>query len=115
MANTNNGITRVEALEAALNGDLNEQVVAKLKAMIAQYQKPTKKTETKEDKERAELVTAAVTAIKNAGHPVNTTWLMENVKGILTTQKAGAIMRIAIKNGDVTKTYDDKGKPIYSA
>ena len=111
-----NGITRVEAIEAALNGDLNAEVVEKLRAMIDQFNKPAKKTETKEDRERVALVAAAVEAIKN--HPdavCSAQWLMEHVNGITTTQKAGAIMRIAIAQGNVTKHYDAKGKPYYKA
>lgn len=108
-------ITRVEAIEAAINGDLRPEVVEKLTAMLDQLRKPAKRGETKEDRERAALVNAAVAAIRGAGTPVTTTWLMENVPGLMTTQKVGAIMRIAIKNGEVTKTYDDKGKPVYSA
>lgn len=110
-----NEITRVEALEAALNGDLRTEVIEKLTAMLEQLRKPAKKTETKEDHERATLVSAAVAAIREHGAPVTTSWLMEHVKGLPTSQKVGAIMRIAIKNGDVTKSYDDKGKPVYSA
>lgn len=108
-------ITRVEAIEAAINGDLRPEVVKKLTIMLEVLRKPAKKTETKEDRERAALVNAAVAAIRENGTPVTTSWLMENVPGLMTTQKVGAIMRIAIKNGEVTKTYDDKGKPVYSA
>lgn len=111
-----NGITRVEAIEAALNGDLNDEVVAKLRSMIDQFNKPAKKGETKEDRERALLVKVAIEAIKN--HPdavCNAHWLMEHVNGITTTQKAGVIMRIAIAQGNVTKHYDAKGKPYYKA
>ena len=108
-------ITRVEALEAALNGDLRPEIVEKLTVMLEQLRKPSKKKETKEDRERAALVNAAVAAIREHGAPVTTTWLMEHVKGLGSSQKVGAIMRTAIKNGDVIKSYDDKGKPVYSA
>ncbi len=110
-----NEITRVEALESAINGDLTPEVVEKLTAMLEQLRKPAKRTETKEDRERAALVEAAVAAVKAAGEPVNAKWVTENVNGITTTQKAGAIMRIAIQRGMVSKTYDNKGKPVYSA
>ena len=112
-----NEITRIEALGAAINGDLRPEVVEKLTAMHNQLRKSAKRKrgETKEDRERAALVAAAVAAIRENGAPVTTTWLMEHVKGVPTSQKAGAIMKIAIKNGDVIKTYNDKGKPVYSA
>ncbi len=109
-------ITRVEALEAALNGDLNEAVVAKLNSMIKQLKKPAKRTETKEDRERATLVATAIETIKaNPDAICDAKWICENVKGIMSTQKAGAIMRIAIAQGSITKHYDAKGKPYYKA
>ncbi len=111
-----NGITRVEALQAAINGDLTPEVIDKLQAMIQTLSKPGKKTETKDDRERAALVAQAVETLK--GNPAvvcDAKWLCEHVTGITTTQKAGAIMRIAIAQGLVTKQYDGKGKPYYKA
>lgn len=108
-------MTRIEALNAAIEGNLTPEVVAKLKAMVDQLSKPVKKTETAEDRERAALVATAVETVKSFGEPVTTSWLMEHVKGIDNSQKAGAIMSIAIREGLIVKAYNEKGRPVYQA
>lgn len=112
-------ITRIEALKAVVENEgvcaiLGDEVVGKLNSMIAQLSKPRKKTETKADKERAELVNAVIEYILANGSSTPRD-LMEHVPGLTSVQKANGIVGSAINSGKVKKAYNEKGKVFYMA
>ena len=61
--------------------------------------KPASNGPTKTQRENAAMVTRVADAITAQGEPVTARWVLENVNGILTIQKASAIMRTGVRNG----------------
>lgn len=106
-------MTRIEALTAAidlLNGNpvekfTNEDVLAKLGAMLtSETRKAIKAAENaskNSGKKAAENLAKAkeiADAIAAAGTPVRTTWVGVQF-GLLSPQKVGAVMKVAVANG----------------
>ena len=110
MTKTNDKMTRAEALTIAIErcADVPE-VVDVLAKMHATITKPRTKAEgpTKARIENERLARAMADAIP-AGAEVNTKWVTEHVRGILTTQKAAAVARVGVELGILAKVVDGR-------
>lgn len=124
-------VTRAEALEMAIEmldrhceeylamsepdeisqryGDAAES----LRKMHASITKPREKTNepSKTAKENIRLA-AEVLKVMPAGEPVLTSWIMEHVNGIMTTQKCTKVMQVLISAGKVEKVAKVQGRYI---
>lgn len=106
-----NAITRAQALEYAIAHCDNDAVIEVLRKMHAQVTKPRKKSDapTKTQLVNANLCKAAIEAFKahgNEGYDVK--WISNHVNGILTSQKATAVMRFGMANGLIERNQDGK-------
>lgn len=104
-----NTITRAMALEFAMDACKdNPEIVEVLNKMHESITKPRKKSDapSKARLENLALVDAAVAAMGN--NEVNAKWLTEHVRGILTTQKAAAVMRLGVEVGKIHKIVDGR-------
>ena len=61
--------------------------------------KPASNGPTKTQRENAAMVARVADTIRDHSEPVTARWVLENVDGILTIQKASAIMRTGVRNG----------------
>jgi hypothetical protein len=125
MANKTNTITRAQALESALylvklaiNETANtensanwEEVAEVLHKMHASITKPRVKSNepSKAAKENIRLA-GEVLKVMPADEPVLTSWIMEHVNGIMTSQKCTKVMEVLIKAGKVEKVAKVKGR-----
>ena len=112
MANKSN-VTRKSALEFCMElpeVKANPEVAEVLGKMYASITKPRTKSDAPSKARilNESLATAAVAAIREHGEPVSTKWITEHVNGILTPQKATAVMKLAIERGEVTREKDGK-------
>lgn len=103
-------MTRVEALNIALETVENAEAREVLTKMIEQLQKPRKKAEgpSKARVQNEALAYQVADAIAAKGEPVNTKWITEHVSGILTPQKATAVCRVALDLGLIERQKDGK-------
>lgn len=117
-------MTRKEALEAAIylvklaadetintdNAANWNEAAEVLGKMYASITKPRVKSNapSKARIENEKLAAAAVEAIREHGEPVTCKWITEHVRGILTPQKATAVMKLAIDAGEVTREKNGK-------
>lgn len=101
-------ITRVQALDFAIANLDNQEVVEVLAKMRESLAKPRKKSDapSKARVENLALVDAACAAIGD--NVVTPKWLTEHVNGILTTQKAAAVMRLGVEVGKIEKVVDGR-------
>lgn len=103
-------MTRVEALNIALETVENTEAREILRKMIEQLSKPRKKAEgpskTRRDNERLAHEMAA--AIAEHGEKVTPKWVTEHVRGILTPQKAVAVAKVAEELELITKSKEGK-------
>ena len=104
-----NEMTRAQALTNAIAlfaDDAPEREV--LGKMLESITKPRKKSDapSKARVENEKLVAAACAAM--GGNEVNAKWLTEHVKGIMTTQKAAAVMRLGVELGAIVKIVDGR-------
>ena len=121
-----NTITRAQALELAIrmfeeheygaNEDFmteNEGVPAVdvLRKMLASITKPREKSNepSKAAKENIRLA-GEVLKVMPDGEPVLTSWIMEHVNGIMTSQKCTKVMAVLISAGKVEKVEKVKGR-----
>ena len=116
-------VTRAEALELAIR--LMEQVATEddsanwtdvaevLRKMHASITKPREKSNepSKAAKENLRLA-AEVLKVMPANEPVLTSWIMEHVNGIMTSQKCTKVMQVLIAAGRVEKVEKVKGRYI---
>lgn len=104
-----NEITRADALRTAINMfDENAPERIVLGKMLDSITKPRKKSNapSRARIENEQILNAAIE--KMPTEPINTKWLTENVRGIMTTQKAAAIMRLGVEMGKVRKIVDGR-------
>jgi len=106
-----NNVTRKDAIAAAIalfEPDAPE--VAVLQKMLDSLNKPRKKSDapSKSRIENLALLDDAVSKIAANGEPVTSKWLTEHVRGILTTQKAAAVMRLGVETGKINKLVDGR-------
>ena len=114
-------MTRKEALEFAIDnivancgddlkkcgGDKAIEVIERMIASIdkqANRPKGTSKARLINEKLADDLVGAMVAY----DAPVNTKWITEHVKFVTTSQKANAVVKVAIEKGDIVRTVDEK-------
>ena len=121
---TMNSITNRAALHMAVKalkelGCENENLLKKLDTMAkaadkrAENAKKSPRAKSKDQIEREERAKEAAQKMKAHGAPVTTDWLIENVSGLITSDKAAGCMRTAINLGIVEKVGYEKvnGKP----
>jgi hypothetical protein len=116
-------VTRAEALEAAIalvkqvateddarNWPEIAEVLGKMHASIT---KPREKSNepSKAAKENIRLA-GEVLKVMPEGEPVLTSWIMEHVNGIMTSQKCTKVMQVLISAGKVEKVEKVKGRYI---
>lgn len=121
MANKKNTITRAEALEAtialvkqvATEDDSHNwvEIAEVLGKMHASITKPREKSNelSKAAKENIRLA-GEVLKVMPEGEPVLTSWIMEHVNGIMTSQKCTKVMAVLISAGKVEKVEKVKGR-----
>lgn len=112
MTNKKNAITRADALTVAIDlmnahGGYPEHVEVLKKVLASITRKPEKSGEpTKAQLENMQLFDAAYSAMPD--EPVTAKWFTDHVRGILTPQKAVAVLNIGLKNGMIRKTYEGR-------
>ena len=111
-------ITRAQALELVIpwceeNGRPDAAEVLR-KMLVSITRKPENKMPSKASVENAALLNDCINAmIEDAnGEPVPAKWFTEHVRGILTPQKAVAVLKVGQANGTIEKVYVDK-KALY--
>lgn len=122
MANKTNTITRAEALAMAIelfeqressmfDDELQNMAAETLRKMHASITKPREKNNepSKAAKENVRLA-AEVLKVMPEGEPVLTSWIMEHVNGIMTSQKCTKVMQVLISAGKVEKVAKVKGR-----
>jgi hypothetical protein len=121
MANKTNTITRAQALQAAIalakrvatedDSYRWTEVAEVLTKMYASITKPREKSNepSKAAKENIRLA-GEVLKVMPEGEPVLTSWIMEHVNGIMTSQKCTKVMAVLISAGKVEKVEKVKGR-----
>ena len=107
-------ITRAEVLTAVVKGDYEtlarEDAKECAAKMLASITKPRKSDEpSKAAKENVRLA-AEVLKVMPEGEPVLTSWIMEHVNGIMTSQKCTKVMQVLLSAGKVEKVEKVKGR-----
>lgn len=109
-------ITRAEVLTAVVKGDYEtlaredaKECAAKMLASITKTRKSDEPS--KAAKENARLA-GEVLKVMPEGEPVLTSWIMEHVNGIMTSQKCTKVMQVLISAGRVEKVEKVKGRYI---
>lgn len=106
----NNGITRASVIAHILDAEnfLSEEERAVLNKMYASITAPRKKSEepTKTQLINKNLSEKLVEAMRDYGQPVDTKWIMTHVNGIMTAQKAVAVVKAAGKS--IVKFYEGR-------
>lgn len=105
----NKEMTRAQALTNAIAlFEVGSPEIEVLEKMLASITKPRKKSDapSKARVENLALVDAACAAMGSS--EVNAKWLTEHVRGILTTQKAAAVMRLGVEVGKIVKVVDGR-------
>lgn len=103
-------MTRVEALNIALETVENTEAREVLTKMVEQLKKPHKKAEgpSKARRDNERLAHDMAEAIATHGEKVTPKWVTEHVKGIMTPQKAVAVAKVAEELGLIAKTKEGK-------
>lgn len=103
-------MTRVEALNIALETVENTEAREVLTKMVEQLSKPRKKAEgpSKARRDNERLAHDMAEAITAHGEKVTPKWVTEHVKGIMTPQKAVAVAKVAEELGLIAKTKEGK-------
>lgn len=118
MANTLTNVTALTVLVefARDNGFDDAEVLGKVEKHIAQLAKPSKKPEgpTKEQMRNALMLDALVAHMRASGAAYTVkdaaAWLSENYEGagLVSTQKATALLTKAVKDGTANRSTDGK-------
>lgn len=108
---TKSTMTRKDALVSAIaKFDADAPEVEVLTKLLASISKPRKKSDapSKARIENLKLVDAAAEAIAAHGEAVSSKWLTEHIRGIMTTQKAAAVMRLGVEVGKIVRIVDGR-------
>ena len=110
-----NVVMHLHDCENYANEDWHEEIEV-LNKMIASIDKQAKRPRgtSRARLENEKLADDLVGEMVGYGKPVNTKWITEHVKYILTPQKATAVCKLAIEKGEIIRTVDDKKKVWYS-
>lgn len=109
----NKEMTRAQALVFAIE-TIREyegecEAITVLEKMHAQVTKPRKKSDAPSKARLQNEALAAECIAAMEGHEnVTSKWLIEHVNGLMTPQKATAVMRIAIESGAVVRNKEGK-------
>lgn len=112
-----NTMTYAQAIDNAINGNMDEATVERLTALKEQLAKrSTSKTPTKTQKENEVIMANILNALVDIGEPTTVTDLIAHgVEGfptadgkVLTNQKVSALLRKMIEAGRVVKTIEGK-------
>lgn len=111
MANKN--MTRAQAIEFAIetirNYEGDCEAIEVLEKMHTQITKPRKRSDApSKARIQNEALAAKCIAAMEGHEAVTSKWLIEHVNGLMTPQKATAVMRIAIESGEVVRNKDGK-------
>lgn len=106
-------MTRAQALEFAVetirNYEGDCEAVEVLNKMLIQVTKPRKKSDApSKARVQNEALAAACVAAMEGHDNVTSKWLIEHVNGLMTPQKATAVMKIAIESGAVVRNKEGK-------
>jgi len=107
-----NTMTYAQAIDNAINGNMDEATVERLTALKEQLGKRSaSKTPTKKQKENEVIMDAIEVAMSKFNEPVTVTELITTGEGLpegLTNQKVSALLRKMIEAGRVVKTIEGK-------
>ena len=113
-------MTRAQAIEFAIDnitancmGDMEKtganEAIEILEKMHAQITKPRKKSDApSKARIQNEALAAECVAAMEGQESVTSKWLIEHVNGLMTPQKATAVMKIAIESGAVVRKKEGK-------
>ena len=106
-------MTRAQALEFAVetirNYEGDCEAVEVLNKMLIQVTKPRKKSDApSKARVQNEALAAACIAAMEGQDNVTSKWLIEHVNGLMTPQKATAVMKIAIESGAAVRNKEGK-------
>lgn len=113
-------MTRAQALEFAIDNiaancmdNMEEtganEAIEVLNKMLIQVTKPRKKSDApSKARIQNEALAAECIAAMEGQESVTSKWLIEHVNGLMTPQKATAVMKIAIESGAVIRTKEGK-------
>ena len=106
-------MTRAQAIEFAIetirNYEGDCEAIEVLGKMHAQVTKPRKKSDApSKARIQNEALAAECIAAMEGQESVTSKWLIEHVNGLMTPQKATAVMKIAIESGAVVRNKEGK-------
>lgn len=93
-----------------LAGSHTEEAIAVAQKMIASIEKQSNKPKTpsKTRLENEKLADDLVGEMVAIDKPVDTKWITEHVRFVTNSQKANAVVKIAIEKGDIVREMDEK-------
>lgn len=106
-------MTRAQAIEFAIetirNYEGDCEAIEILEKMHEQITKPRKKSDApSKARLQNEALAAKCIAAMEGQEGVTSKWLIEHVDGLMTPQKATAVMKIAVESGAVIRSKDGK-------
>lgn len=103
-ARLTNALMMEYAIDALRKVDAPEAVIEKANMHLAQLRKGKsgEKKETEKHKENVALAKRILAAMPDS-EPVTNAWIVENVEGIVSSQRCTAIMKILVENELVVK------------
>lgn len=107
-------MTRIEAYKAVVEGNINEEVIAKFEEMIVAHENESEKRRNRAAEKRAEKLEAEKVLEDGileflGDEPKTASDIKDNVEGINTPQKATVVAKRLVAAGSV-KVEDIKGK-----
>lgn len=93
------------------NGFTIASIVEKLELMHVQQTKPRAKTASPSQIEnRKVFMPAILKAMSDCEDPITAKWVCENVKGVMTSQKAASLLSTLANEGFIDKVNDENSK-----
>ena len=109
MATSKNSVTRLDVIRKAMHSiawsEAELDVLTRMEASLAKPRKASD-TPTKAQLMNANLADALVAAMTAYGDPVDAKWIVANVDGIGSPQKAVAVVKAT--NGRVVRFYEGR-------
>ena len=107
-------MTKIEAYNAVVNGNITEEVISKFEELIVAHEKETANRKAKAAEKRAEklegekVLEEGILAVLGT-EPMTASDICEAVEGINTPQKATVVAKRLVANGQVA-VQEVKGK-----
>ena len=107
-------MTKIEAYNAVVNGNITEEVISKFEALITAYEKETANRKAKAAEKRAEklegekVLEEGILAVLGT-EPMTASDICEAVEDITSPQKATVVAKRLVANGQVA-VQEVKGK-----